>query len=342
MNKFKIALVGCGDISKETAFICRMNRKIASVACVDLDFEKAERFAKKYKIQKAYSDYETMLDKENPDAIYLAVPHHLHLPMVSQAVERGHHVLCEKPAAATLDQALEMCAMVKKSDRKVGINYQYRYDKACYAIAHAAHNGELGELYYACCNVPWHREKEYFNQSKWHASLEQAGGGTLITQASHIIDVAMWILGSVPKAASGITKKMKFKDVEVEDLFMGSVEMENGCLIQLSSSMVAQPERCINMEIYGSHGTGLYQGRFFPKSRFEGVKIRRKKPPVGGIHAFVASIEAFRRWSVADQAYAMPIENALPVMAVVDAMYRSAGSGKTEPVDNRYLKFLDH
>ncbi len=341
MQKMKIVFVGCGDITKDSAFICRLSRKIDSVACVDLDLGKAEMFAKKYKIKRAYSDYETMLEQETPDAVYLAVPHHLHLPMAKKALENGHHVLCEKPVASTLDESLELCEVSRQYDLKVGINYQYRYDKACYAIAKAAHGGDLGDLYYACCNVPWHRENSYFTDSAWHASLQQAGGGTLITQASHIVDVAMWILGGKPVSASGINKKMKFQNVEVEDTFMGILELDNGRLIQLSSSMIAEPERCITMEVFGSKGTGLYQGHFFPKSRFVGVKVKKKKPPVRGLHALVASIEAFRQWIFDDRPYAMPLENALPVMAAVDAMYRSANSGRMETVDDRYLKYLD-
>ncbi|MCP4625997.1 MAG: hypothetical protein GY850_21170 [bacterium] len=134
---------------------------------------------------------------------------------------------------------------------------------------------------------------------------------------------------------------MKFRDAEVEDLFMGSLEMENGRMIQISSSMIANPEQCATMEFYGEKGIGLYRGSFFPKSRFVGVKVKKKKPPVGGLHAIVASIEAFRRWVVSDIPYAMPVEKSLPVMAAVDAMYRSAGSGKTEAVDDRYLKYLN-
>jgi len=339
MGITRMAVVGCGEIARETALVCRFNRKIKLVACVDTNLEKAAQFARKHKIEDFYDDYDTMLSKSTLDVVYLAVPHYLHFQMIVTAVERGLHVFCEKPATSRLEDALQLCSQLRKSDSKVGINYQYRYDKACYAICRAAQKGELGELYYIQCNVPWYRESDYFSQAKWHASLEQSGGGTLLTQASHIVDMAMWAMQSQPKYVQGLKKQMKFTDIEVEDFFTGTIELENSSLIQVTSSMVVNPERCITMNVQGSKGTGQYQGSFFPKSKFKGIKLKKEKPPVGGLHAFVASIEAYRRWVAADETYLMPIQNSLAVLSVIEALYKSADSGKSEMVDDRYLEF---
>ncbi len=340
MKKLQIAIVGCGDIARFTALACRLNRKIQVVACVDMDMDKAASFARRFGIKQYYDSYEKMLDQATMDVVYLAVPHYLHFPMIKTALEKGLHVFCEKPITIKLEDAFKICQIAKEKRCKVGVNYQYRYDKACYSLSNASNNGDLGEIYYARCNVPWKREDDYFSKAKWHSSLEQAGGGTLLTQASHIVDISLLALNEQPIAAFGVSRKLKFKDVEVEDLHMGTIEMSNGALLQVTSSMVASPEQPISIEIYGSKGTGIYRGSFlFPKVSFLGTKVKKAHPPVKGIHALFASIEGFRRWIVLDEPYLMPIEESLPVLATIEALYKSSETGNKETIDNRYLEF---
>ncbi len=339
MKKLKIAIVGCGDIARFTALGCWLNRKIEIVACVDIDLNRAASFAKRFRIKNYYDSYEEML-KQPIDVVYLAVPHYLHFSMIMSAIDKEINVFCEKPITIKLEDALEICHTAKKKRVKVGVNYQYRYDKACYSLVMAAKNGDLGELYYGRCNVPWKRESDYFSKANWHSSLKQSGGGTLLTQASHIVDVSLWALNDNPVSVFGVNRKQKFRDVEVEDLHMGTIEMENGSLLNVTSSMAATPEQPVSIELYGSKGTGIYKGSFlFPKVTFKGVKIKKSAPPVKGIHALFASVEGFRRWVVSDEPYLMPIEKSLPVLATIEALYRSAETEKKESVNNDYLKF---
>ncbi|MBT3227186.1 MAG: Gfo/Idh/MocA family oxidoreductase [Deltaproteobacteria bacterium] len=340
MKKIRFAIVGCGDAANDIGLISRFNRKLEVVACVDTQQSKGDAFARKHRIPQVFTDYDVLLAQCELDVIYLAVPHYLHYPMIQKAMKKGLHVFCEKPITIQLDHALELCRQVKQGQSKIGVNYQYRYDKACYALARASHKGELGEIYYIRCNVPWSRKEAYFRDSSWHASKEQAGGGTLITQASHIVDIALWITNSRPQKVTGLSHQKKFKESEVEDIFMGTIETAKGIPIQLCSSMVATPERCPTIEVYGSKGTGIYKGHFFPKVTFLGPKLKKEKPPVGGLHAMVGSLEGFRRWIAGEMPYEMPIQNSLEVLATVEALYRAAESGQPESVDQRYLEFV--
>ncbi len=340
MKKLQIAIVGCGDIARFTALACRLNRKIQATACVDSNQEKATSFGRRFGIKQCYDSYEKMLNQAKIDAVYLAVPHYLHFSMIMAALDKGLNVFSEKPITIKLEHALEICRIAKKKKCKVGVNYQYRYDKACYALAEASNKGDLGELYYARCNVPWKREDDYFSTAVWHSSQEQSGGGTLLTQASHIVDISLWALKARPLTAFGVSRKKKFKNVEVEDLHMGTIEMDNGALLQVASSMAANPEQSVSIELYGSEGTGIYKGSFlFPKVSFLGTKIKKSRPPVKGVHALFASIEGFRRWIIEDEPYLMPIEKSLPVLATIEALYRSAQTGEKENIDDRYLDF---
>jgi predicted dehydrogenase len=177
---------------------------------------------------------------------------------------------------------------------------------------------------YARINVPWHRERDYFDKSPWHKTLAQAGGGTLITQASHLIDIVLWAVGSPPVTATGYTAKKIFTDVEVEDFAAGTIELESGAVLQITSSMVAATEQPVSIEIYGDKGTAIYTSDPWPRVKFIGIKPRTEKPPQWGFHALHRSLKGFRDWVLKDQAYLISGEQALPALQVVEAIYQSA------------------
>jgi UDP-N-acetyl-2-amino-2-deoxyglucuronate dehydrogenase len=339
MKRFKLAIVGCGDIARYVALGCLINRKITAVACMDSDETKARAFGRRFWIGQVFDDYDRMLESAGADAVYLAVPHHLHRAMIEKAVARGLPVLCEKPIATTLDDGMAICRLAQERGIKIGINYQYRYDAGCYRLFRAAQTGALGKPLYGRCNIPWHRGRDYFSNAPWHADQDASGGGTLITQASHIIDIAILALDGEPVTARGDIARRVFSDVEVEDLGMGIVGLSNGALLSISSSMIAVPERPATIEVYGSAGTGIYTGSALSSVRFFGTKAKRHRVPVGGLHALFRSLEGFRRWVQHDVDYLIPAASSLRVLAVVEALYRSAASGGREIVDDRYLRF---
>jgi predicted dehydrogenase len=328
----RLAIAGCGEIAGWMAFLARLNRRIRLVACCDRTLPRAESFAARFRIPRAYADYGAMLRGEALDAVYLAVPHDLHLEMACQAIDAGRPVLLEKPIARTLAEGQELVRQARAAGVRVGVNYQYRYDRGGYALAQAARLGDLGRVYYGRCNVPWHREAAYFERGAWRADPARAGGGTLLTQGSHALDLMLWAVDSPPRAATGMTARPGFPQARVETVALGTVELANGALIQVSSSMVARPEQAVTLELYGERGTALYSNRPLPHTRFRGQRVKRRRPPGRGVHALQRSLEAFRAWVVEERPYLTPAEEALPVLAAVEALYRSAQSGKKEPI----------
>jgi len=332
-KKLNLGIVGCGDIAGYTALFARLNHRIRIAACCDTNTLAAQSFAKRHKITSVFEDYQVMLQSEDLDTVYLAVPHNLHYPMIKAAIEAGVPVLVEKPITCTLGEGIEIVNLAQKAGVKLGVNYQYRYDSGCYALAKAAQNGGLGKIYYARCNIPWRRAEDYFRNSSWHANLVTSCGGTLLTQGSHILDIAIWAMGGQPVNTSGSVVKVKYKDVEVEDLAFGIVELDNGALIQISSSMVANPEQALSIEIYGEKGTAIYTDKPLPKVKFRGVHVRGVKPPVRGIHALQRSLEGFRKWIMEDIPYLTPGTEAIPVLAAVHGIYKSSLSGHQESIE---------
>ncbi len=182
-------------------------------------------------------------------------------------------------------------------------------------------------------NIPWHREQPYFDGAPWHKTIAQAGGGTLITQGSHFLDIALWALNERSVSAMGYAKTPCF-DVEVDTLTHGIVETENGTLISVTSSMVAANEQRVTIEAYGETGTAIYTDRPFPRVKFSGVKIQKQRPPEWGVHALQRSLAGFAKWSLDDKPFLTPAASTLPVLAAVDAIYRSAGTGRRSNVES--------
>ena len=332
----RLAIAGCGEIAGWMAFLARLNRRIRLVACCDRTLPRAESFAARFRIPRAYADYGAMLRQTELDAVYLAVPHDLHLEMACQAIEAGRPVLLEKPIARTLAEGQEVVKQALASQVRVGVNYQYRYDRGCYALAQAARLGDLGQVYYGRCNVPWHRDAAYFEGGPWRADPARAGGGTLLTQGSHALDVLLWAADSPPRTALGTMARPGFPQAGpqagVETVALGIVELANGALLQISSSMVARPEQAVTLELYGERATALYSNQPLPHARFRGRRVKRRRPPGWGLHALQRSLEAFRAWVVEGRPYLTPAEEALPVLAAVEALYRSSQSGTKEPI----------
>ncbi len=333
--KMSLGMVGCGDIAGYTAFFARLNRGIKIAACCDISKERAAAFARRHGISQVFTDYSAMLSQAKLDVIYLAVPHNLHFEMIKRALESGKHVLVEKPVTRTLSEGVEVVRAARRSGLRLAVNYQYRYDTGIYRLARAAQGGQLGQIRYARINIPWRRDSKYFEDSPWHKSLAQAGGGTLITQGSHFLDAVLWACrGHPPVSATGTTAKLMFKDVEVEDLALGLIELESGALIDICSSMAVAREQAVTVEVYGSRATAVYTDRPLPRVRFTGACVKTENVPVFGLHALQRSIEGFRRWVAGGEPHLAAYGESLPALAAVEAVYRSANSGKREKIDN--------
>lgn len=331
----KLAIVGCGDIGYHVARLSRLNRKIWVVACIDRRSDRARLVARKAGCDTIYTDMDELpgmpgaSDRAHPstsipDALYLGVPHDLHLPLVRSAVGAGYAVLCEKPLAHTLEDAREIVALYAQGYR-IGINYQYRYDHGCYTLIRAAGDGALGTIRYIRCNIPWLRDADYFGGDGWHATRSRAGGGTLITQGSHLLDIALRCSGGNVVTATGRAHTRVFTDTDIDDLFIGTVETSPGVSIEIVSSMIAVPERPATIEVYGSRGTAVYTASARSPVHFYGVRYPRRRHPVRFFHPLGRSLEGFRRWVDGTGTYECTASDALPVMEAVSLLYTSAG-----------------
>ena len=210
------AIVGCGEIAKVHAESIAALEGHEIVGFADCQKERAEEFAKQYG-GNSYGTLEEMLDKEKMDVLHICTPHYLHVPMAKIALERGIHVYQEKPAALSLGEYRELKQAVQKSKQYLGISYQNRYNDCVQKAKELIESGNAGSILGGRAFVTWERRENYYTCSKWRSNLAMAGGGCLINQAVHTLDLLTELMGK-PVGVEAEMKNHHLKGVvEVED-----------------------------------------------------------------------------------------------------------------------------
>jgi predicted dehydrogenase len=197
------------------------------IACCDIKKERADETAKKYGV-KAYYDYEEMLDCEKLDAVHICLPHYLHCKVAIAAFERGVNVLTEKPMDVDLESAEKAVAKAKEKGVQFGVIFQCRYNNAAQLVKKAVESGKLGRIISARSTLTWTRPDAYYAESDWKGTWDKEGGGVVIDQAIHSIDLVNWIVNSPVKKVSCSMSNRGHAIVKVEDSAEGLIEYENG------------------------------------------------------------------------------------------------------------------
>ncbi len=317
------------------------------VAVADINEARAKDVGKECGITSCYADGEEMIRKEDLDIVSIATPNKFHCPLTIAALEAGCHVLCEKPMAMNAQEAERMVEVAKKVDRRIMINFSYRFDGQSWAMKKQVDSGVLGDIYFA--RTIWHRRRGIPGFGGWFGQKALAGGGPLIDLGVHRLDLALWFMG-YPKPqwvmgttydhiASAKAKKEK-KDFDVEDLAVALIRFENGASIALEASWAVNIKESEMMEtrFLGTKG-GLLQrnkdeGYAFEMEIFresDGLQYdTRLHPPFpdGG-----SAMRHFVDCIINGEQHVAPGEEGLTVMRVLDAIYLSAERGEPVRVD---------
>ena len=222
-----ISIVGCGSISRthiEAVFGIDGARIISVADCVP---ERAEAAAEKCGA-KAYTSLESMLDSEKPDVLHICTPHYLHVPMAVYAMERGVDVLCEKPCAMTAEQLSALRECQKETGRHFGVCFQNRYNRSVLFLKHIIDSGELGPVRGMRAFVTWRRDADYYASGDWRGTKEYEGGGVLINQALHTLDLLNLLGGGVSAVTAHASNDHLRGIIDVEDTVSVLAEFSAG------------------------------------------------------------------------------------------------------------------
>lgn len=205
----KIAIVGLGVIGKlHYSALRSLGENITALCDVD-SCAMAE-----YEGVRKYTDYKTMLDKEDIDAVHICTPHYLHADMIIEALGRGVNVLSEKPLCIREEDIGRILEAEKNSTARLGVCFQNRYNKSYRYVKEYLKDKKVITAF---ANVVWRRDKAYYGSAEWRGKWDTEGGGTLINQAIHTLDFTAWVLG-MPSEVTAMTANLTLQDaIEVED-----------------------------------------------------------------------------------------------------------------------------
>lgn len=227
MEKLRIGVIGCGRISVMHFVSAKAIEDAELVACCDIKPERADEAAKKYGA-KAYYSYEEMIDSEQLDAVHICLPHYLHSKAAIYAFEHGVNVLTEKPMDIDLESAERAVAVAKEKGLLFGVIFQCRYNNAAQLVKKTVQSGKLGKIISARSTLTWSRSDDYYSESDWKGTWDKEGGGVVIDQAIHSIDLTNWIIDSEFESVSCTMNNRGHHIVNVEDSAEGLITYKNG------------------------------------------------------------------------------------------------------------------
>ncbi|MFO7636490.1 MAG: Gfo/Idh/MocA family oxidoreductase [Clostridia bacterium] len=321
MNDMKLGVIGLGSIAESMMILFRLTRGVRVTALCDIDSSKLDRHSRRFKKAKAYIDYNELLADDGVDCVYIALPHWLHDPVMEAAILHGKHIFCEKPLTTDAGNGKRIMELAGEAGIKVAVNYQYRYDRNCYSAVQAIRQGLLGDIRYVRCYVPWSRDITYFTKAPWHGSLAKSGGGSLITQGSHFLDIILWALDCRLKDVNAILGKFRFPESETEDFSCFQAVMENGTILQFACTMAEQKERPAVMEFIGDKGTISYRKVHGSSMSFHGIKKMKAKPGGLVIHPAQGSLIGFRDWVNKEIPHLCTGDDSLAVLEEIAKIY---------------------
>ena len=230
----RYGIIGLGNQGSSYLFnIFEKDRGIDAVVTAVCDNNPAKIEAVKNRQPKAelvyFENYIEMLDSGLCDAILVEVPHYQHPEMVMECLKRGIHVICEKPAGVYTKQVREMNEAAKNSKALFGMMFNQRTNCLYRKMREIIADGGIGELQRVTWIITdWFRTQQYYDSGSWRATWEGEGGGVLINQCPHQIDLVQWVVGEMPVSINGFCQYGRWHDIEVEDEVTAYFRYKNG------------------------------------------------------------------------------------------------------------------
>lgn len=248
------AVVGIGAISALHLAAIRANPRLELVGVCDVDAQRAETAGRTFGVP-SFTNHRELLRSVSPQVVHITTPHDQHVPVALDALDAGAHVLTEKPIGQSVEAGLRLVERAAASDRKVGVVFQNRYNPTAIAIHELLTSGVLGPIAGARAAVWWFRPAAYYAAAPWRGQWATAGGGVLINQALHTLDLLLWFLGA-PTAVHGVAATLTLPGViEVEDTATIVIDHDAGVRSTLFATNAHHTNTDVELEVTGRDGS---------------------------------------------------------------------------------------
>ncbi len=329
-----LAILGSGLIGGIHAHaISEVSNARLSVV-IDAAHDRADKLAAEFGVPAVY-DLGEALKRDDVDAVHVCVPSGLHAKLGAIVAEAGKHVLVEKPIDITLPAGRRLVAAGESTGAKVAVIFQKRFMDGAKRLHAAVQGGEFGRLIQCDAYVKWYREPTYYSDSPWRGTWAMDGGGALINQGVHMVDVMKWVGGPVRSVFA--RRRTALHDIEVEDLVDAVLEFENGALGVLQASTAIYPGYPERLEVHGTLGSAVLEGSELTQWAIQGQEAQTgggglpsgaSDPGAIGHRYHVPVIQDFVDAIREDREPMVTGRDGLETLELVMAVYKSAQEGK--------------
>lgn len=300
MKRIRTAVIGCGKVGHFHAMAFRNSPRSEFVACLGHHPGKTAAFAAQYGV-RGYTDLETMLREAQVEAVAVCTPHPLHAAFAVPCLERGVHVAVEKPLAASLADCDAILEAARRGGAVGTTICQRRFYRPAMRVREAIDGGKLGRPILGTVNMLGWRDMAYYASDPWRGTWKGEGGGVLINQAPHQIDLLLWYMGEVEELY-GIWDTLNHPDLEVEDTAAAVIRFKSGAIGNIVVSNSQNPALFGNVRVHGSNGASVgvqTDGGAMFVAGVSGIA----EPPVNDLWTVPGEEDCLARYQAEDRAF---------------------------------------
>ncbi len=271
-RNFTFGIVGCGVIAPTHAGAIKQIPGASVIGAADVVRDRAVEFARKFDISSAYGSVEELLNDCPCDAVCVCTPSGLHADVAVKAMRAGKHVVIEKPMDVTTEACDRLIRTAKETGRKLTVISQHRFDLGTRVAKQAIDSGKLGRIVLADASVRWYRTQEYYDSGDWRGTWALDGGGALMNQGVHTVDLLQWLAGDV-SSITAHTSTATHERIETEDIAVALLKFANGALGSITATTSAYPGFPVRIDIYGTEGSLILEGDRLREMRLKNGEI---------------------------------------------------------------------
>lgn len=296
-NTKNIAILGCGKVAHLHAKAIQNLPQSRLAGVWSRTGKTAEHFAAQYNT-KAYHSITEMIEQAHIDLAIVCTPHPFHRDPVIEAAQAGAHVLVEKPLASTLEDCDAMIAACKSAGRELGVISQRRWYAPVMRVKAAIEAGKIGNPVLGTVNMLGWRDKSYYDTDAWRGTWDMEGGGVLVNQAPHQLDILLWYMGEISEVY-GVWKNLNHPYIEVEDTALAILKFKNGGIGNIIVSNSQKPGIYGKVHVHGENGASAgvqTDGGAMFVAGMSGVM----EPPVNDLWTIPGEEKLLEKWKKKD------------------------------------------